>query len=166
MLWDRAEANGYAHHMTDDPYPNTPAHKILLHPAFGDHQVANVAAEVEARTIEAYVYEPALMDGRHTDVDPYWGLPVISSNPDLFGGISLPADVSALVIWDNCPTHEVTTCRTGVPPTTNTPPREGEDPHEFPRRMVNSRLQKATFLQTGGFVIDVCGGLPCLAFDG
>jgi hypothetical protein len=31
--------------------------------------------------------------------------------------------------------------------------------------MVNSRLQKATFLQTGGHIIDVCGGLPCLAFN-
>ncbi len=165
MLWDRAEANGYAHHMTDDPYANTPAHKVLLHPAFGDHQVANVAAEVEARTIGAHVYEPALMAGRHTDVDPYWGLPVISSDPALFGGVGLPADVSAFVIWDNCPIHDVSTCRTGIPPTTNTPPREGEDPHEYPRRMVNSRLQKATFLQTGGYIMDVCGGLPCLAFD-
>jgi hypothetical protein len=24
MLWDRAEANGYAYHMTSDPLPNTP----------------------------------------------------------------------------------------------------------------------------------------------
>ena len=30
MLWDRAESNGYAHHMTDDPYPNTPPHEVLL----------------------------------------------------------------------------------------------------------------------------------------
>ena len=42
-LWDRGEPNGYAWHMTDDPYPNTPAHTVLLHMAFGDHQVANVA---------------------------------------------------------------------------------------------------------------------------
>jgi hypothetical protein len=25
LLWDRGEANGYAHHMTSDPLPNTPA---------------------------------------------------------------------------------------------------------------------------------------------
>jgi hypothetical protein len=24
MLWDRGEPNGYAHHMTTDPLPNTP----------------------------------------------------------------------------------------------------------------------------------------------
>ncbi|MFD0852817.1 hypothetical protein ACFQ07_11305, partial [Actinomadura adrarensis] len=46
MLWDRGEANGYAHHMTNDPLPGTPAHKVLMHVAFGDHQVAPVAAEV------------------------------------------------------------------------------------------------------------------------
>jgi hypothetical protein len=164
MLWDRAEANGYAHHMTDDPYPNTPAHKVLMHVGFSDHQVANVAADVEARTIGAYVYEPAVMAGRHPDVDPYWGMPVITSDPGLFGGLALPADVSAMVIWDNCPTHDISTCRTGTYPTSNIPPREGEDPHERPRRMVNARLQKATFLQADGYIIDVCGGLPCLAY--
>lgn len=31
MLWDRGEPNGYAQHMTDRPYPNTPAHTVLLH---------------------------------------------------------------------------------------------------------------------------------------
>ena len=40
QLWDRGEANGYAHHMTDDPLADTPAHTVLLHPANGDHQVA------------------------------------------------------------------------------------------------------------------------------
>ncbi len=53
MLWDRGEANGYAQHMVSDPYPNTPDHDVLMHLALGDHQVANVTAEVEARTIGA-----------------------------------------------------------------------------------------------------------------
>src|SRR5262249_48097960 len=43
MLWDRAEADGYVAHMTNNPYPNTPAHQVLLVEAFGDHQVTNVA---------------------------------------------------------------------------------------------------------------------------
>ena len=43
MIWDRSEANGYAHRMTDDPLPNTPAHEVLLNVAFGDHQVTHVA---------------------------------------------------------------------------------------------------------------------------
>ena len=34
LLWDRGEANGYAHHITDDPLPGTPAHNVLMHVAF------------------------------------------------------------------------------------------------------------------------------------
>ncbi|MEA2459302.1 MAG: hypothetical protein QOC95_2274, partial [Thermoleophilaceae bacterium] len=53
-LWDRAEADGYALHMTGDPLPDTPAHTVLMQAGVGDHQVAQVAAETEARTIGAY----------------------------------------------------------------------------------------------------------------
>ena len=35
LLWDRGEANGYAHHMTTDPLPNTPSHNVLMHVALG-----------------------------------------------------------------------------------------------------------------------------------
>ena len=145
MLWDRGEANGYAHHMTDDPYANTPPHKVLLHPALGDHQVANVTTEVEARTIGASVYQPALDPGRHSDVDPFNGIPSISS---------FPFDGSALVVWDS---------GTPTPPTTNTPPRAGSDPHSRPRAQASARRQKAAFLMIGGSVIDVCSGMPCKA---
>ena len=67
MLWDRAEANGVANHTTSDMFANTPAKKVLLHVAFGDHQVANVSAEVEARTIGARIHQPAMAPGRHHD---------------------------------------------------------------------------------------------------
>ena len=92
MLWDRSEPNGYAHHMTTDPLPNTPPHKVLLHLAFGDHQVANVATEVEARTIGASIHTPAIAAGRHSDVNPYFGIPAIPS---------YPFDGSALIVWDS-----------------------------------------------------------------
>ena len=45
MLWDRGEANGYAHRMTDDPLPNTPAHEVLMNVGFGDHQVSTFTAD-------------------------------------------------------------------------------------------------------------------------
>jgi hypothetical protein len=70
MLWDRAEANGYAHHMTDDPLPETPAHKVLLNMAYGDHQVTNWATAVEARTIGARIRTPALDPGRSNEELP------------------------------------------------------------------------------------------------
>jgi hypothetical protein len=148
MLWDRGEANGYAHHMTTDPLPNTPAHTVLLHEAFGDHQVANITTEVEARTIGASIHQPALAPGRHADVAPYYDIPAIAAYP--FAG-------SAYVVWD---------AGTPTPPTANVPPFSpayGADPHGRPRATVAARQQKSDFLKVDGAVVDVCTGAPCLA---
>jgi hypothetical protein len=145
ILWDRGEANGYAHHMTDDPYPNTPAHHVLLHEAFGDHQVANVATEVEARTIGASIRTPMLDAGRHSDVNPYYGIPRIES---------FPFDGSAYVVWDS---------GSPTPPANNTPPSAGADPHSHPRSTAIARTQKSEFLKIDGKVVDVCGAAPCYA---
>ncbi len=139
MLWDRAEANGYAHHMTDDPYPNTPAHAILLHVAFGDHQVANVSAEVEARTIGAPIMQPALEVGKHWEADPFFA-----------STAGYPHYGSALVYWDS---------GNATPPNANIPADHDGDPHEDPRREPGGALQKDAFLQWG-LVIDVCDGAP------
>ena len=143
MLWDRSDPSGYAHHMTSDPLPGTPQHQVLLHVAFGDHQVSNVATEVEARTIGAAIHVPAINGGRHTDVNPYFGIPAIPSYP--FNG-------SALIIWDSGAVP---------PPITNTAPSMGADPHSHPRNSAVARQQKSDFLQIGGMVFDVCAGLPC-----
>jgi hypothetical protein len=148
MLWDRSDPNGYASHITGTRaplLPNTPAKKVLLHEAFGDFQVANVTTEIETRTLGAHIYQPALAPGRHTDVTPFFGIPAIPS---------FPFDGSALVVWDS---------GTPAPPTTNTPPGPGSDPHSKPRSNVNARIQKSEFLKTNGAVVDVCGGAPCLA---
>jgi hypothetical protein len=145
MLWDRSEPNGYANHMTADPLPGTPVHTVLLHEAFGDHQVTNVATEIEARTIGASIHAPPLGAGRSYEVTPAYGIPAIASYP--FNG-------SALVIWDS---------GTPTPPTANMPNEGGSDPHGKPRANANARMQKSEFLKTGGSVIDVCSGLPCLA---
>lgn len=144
MLWDRSEADGYAEHLTSDPLPGTPAHQVLLEEAFGDHQVANVATENEARTIGAKVHEPALSPGRSPDMIPVWGVPPIPS--DAYAG-------SALFVWDS---------GTPPPPTTNTPPTAGDDPHEIPRLQPAMRFQAAAFL-LHGIVLNVCGSGPCLA---
>ncbi len=64
MEWDRGEPDGYANHMTDDPLPGTPDHRVLIEMAYGDHQVSNVATEVEARTIGAPLRRPTLDPGR------------------------------------------------------------------------------------------------------
>jgi hypothetical protein len=146
MLWDRAEANGYAAHMTDHPYPGTPEHQVLMHVAFGDHQVANVTAEVEARTIGARLLQPALAAGRSPDVTPQWGIPGIPQ---------LPWPGSAVVYWDS---------GNPAPPLGNLAPSSpayGDDPHENPRRTPAAQQQKSDFLRPDGRVVDSCGHAPC-----
>ncbi len=177
VLWDRGEGDGYAQHMTDDPLPNTPEHHVLLQAAYGDHQVSNVAAEVEARTIGAQVHTPELDPGRHWSSDPLFGLSPIGSYP--FSGSA------ALVYYDGGPlnfdgTHGTAqnTCQdenqppntlhgTAAAPTVNLPPNPvsvyGCDPHSYPRKSVDGVTHDATWLQTNGF-IDQCGGVtprPC-----
>jgi hypothetical protein len=149
MLWEETEMSGHANHTTRDPYPGTPAKKILLHMAFGDHQVANVSAEVEARSLGAYIHEPALAaDKVFPEVQPYFGIPpihpfahglrrgrtdLLDTNPSRGArGGKRPRgrargfdrfDGSALVVWDS-----------GNPaaPIGNTPPKNlGPDDPEW-----------------------------------
>jgi hypothetical protein len=156
LLWDRGEADGYAQHMTTDPLPNTPRHRVLMHVAFGDHQVANLTALNMARTIGARVRVPALDPGRSPLRQPLFGLRTFSSYP--YSG-------SALVWWDTGPvrTENGETVGTPPPPVENVPPREGDDPHSAPRSMATARQQKSDFLRIGGRVVNVCGAGPCYA---
>jgi hypothetical protein len=148
MLWDRAETNGYVAHLTDDPYEGTPEHRVLWHIAFGDHQVANVASDTMARSAPGVlVHRPALRSGRSPDVDQIWGLDAL---PDGFEG-------SGLVYWDS---------GSPAPPVTNTPPRDGEDPHSDPRNSPVARRQISAFLAPDGRIVDVCDGAPCTATPG
>jgi hypothetical protein len=156
VLWDRGEPDGYAWHMTSDPPPNTPRHKVLQILSFGDHQVANVATEVEARTLGSRLRLPAVDPGRHTDLRPYFGLQPIRSFP--FDGDA------ALVVWDIGPLRAGGAFGTPAPPITNTAPRIGVDPHDLVIESEPSvRRQIAEFLKIGGRVIDVCGTAPCHA---
>jgi hypothetical protein len=160
QMWDHSDPNGLAHHMTSNPLPNTPAHQVLLHVGLGDHQVSQFAAEVEARTVGARARVPWADPGRFSAIDPTFGIPAISTYP--FGG-------SAIVLWDTGPVRNApcppgdSACGTPPPPTTNTPPSVGQDPHEFPRRSAAARQQKSNFLRVGGQVVDVCGTRPCYA---
>lgn len=143
MLWDRAETDGYAAHMTTHPYANTPAHVVLMQIAFGDHQVSTVTAEVEARTIGADVHRPSLAPGRDPDKVSFWGIPAVPSYP--YAG-------SVVEIWDS---------GSPVPPVMNLPPGSGHDPHGDPRAWPLAQEQVSDFLAPGGSVINVCGDSPC-----
>jgi hypothetical protein len=164
MLWDRGEPNGYANHMTSDPLPNTPAHKVMIEMAYGDHQVANVATEVEARTIGAPLRTPTLDSDRVSDgmIEPFFG-------HDTLGDLAGPAaDGNAYFVWDIGPRRgtEPNVLGTEPPPNGNIPPpsSSGVDPHDT---VINAspliRKQIADFLTTGGKVTNPCGLNPCYA---
>jgi hypothetical protein len=164
MLWDRGEPNGYAWHMTDDPLPNTPRHKVLQILSFGDHQVSNLATEIQARTLGSRLRLPAVDPGRHTDRSPYFGIRPIDRFP-------YKGDAS-LVVWDigplrppGCGAAGAPECLgTPPPPITNTAPRIGVDPHDLVIESEASvRRQIAEFLRIDGRLIDVCGAEPCHA---
>ena len=92
LEWDRAEPDGYANHMTTDPLPNTPAHKVLMQIALGDKQVSDYAADTEARTIGAKTNCPSFDDDRVPDTRLLWGVPCIES---------FPYDGSAIIYYDS-----------------------------------------------------------------
>jgi len=143
MLWDRGEADGYAAHMTDHPYPGTPAHDVLLVEAFGDHQVPNSATETEARTIGARLRQPALAPGRSPQASPFWGLDPVP--PGRFDG-------SVLVVWDfGAP----------APPPDAVPARAGTDPHGAGSAEPRLWHLASTYLRPGGAYADECAGAPC-----
>jgi hypothetical protein len=166
MLWDRGEADGYAWHMTGDPYPNTPKHEVLMSLGFGDHQVSNWAAAVEARTMGARLRTPALDTFR----DPSTGYQYFGEIPAIQ---SYPYTGSAITVWDSGPIRDNCTHGTAAPLFINQPafadcpagePQDewgGHDPHEEPRNTVANRAMKAAFLREGGVVTDQCGGQPC-----
>ncbi len=145
LLWDRGENNGYAQHLTADPYPGIAAKQVLLIEAFGDHQVSNVSTEVLARTIAAAVQEPALLDGRSNDVDAQWGIAQFDpANPSK----------ALLMVWDY---------GTPAPPANNLPPHPpeyGNDPHNGGSLEPLVLQQALAFLLTGEFV-EVCGVSAC-----
>jgi hypothetical protein len=170
-LWDRSDPNGYATHMTHG-LPNTPSHQVLLQVAYGDHQVANITAETEARTIDARGAQPPLVSARYGPYhDVFWGIdPLSADEPWRGSGITLfdsgPADVSRVVSADNGGgTHR----GTDPPPAADVPNRSGEDPHEAPRRAHCGQLQKDAFLAVGGTVtLPACGvfnGPPYLSWS-
>ncbi len=155
MLWDRGENNGYANHLVSNPLPGTPAKRVLLQVAFGDHQVSHTSAEIMARTMGIPLHQPALVEGRHHDTNPHVEQQAISTYPH-FG--------SALVYFDGGPgpNDEWDDTGTHVPPITNTPPRTGNDPHERPRRDPDAMMQISEFMKADSSVINACGPGPCL----
>lgn len=144
-LWDRSEANGYAHHVTTDPYRETPEKEIVIFMAFADEAVANVTTEVMARTMGIPVAQPALRPGRSPDVEPFWNLGTVDT---------FPHQGSVMLVWDfDGP----------PPPLTNTfpDPDIGPAPHTSGARLSALRNLVYDYLSGDGVVNKLCADPPC-----
>ena len=197
-LWDRADPDGYAGHMTSTanggllpdctgqgvvPAANestrcpvgTPDHRVLMQVAWGDHQVANITAFDEARTIGAHAVggpatsnqlgggeallasrlcsnEPGSnandpVDGNYcySPSAPLWGIRPITRYP--FNG-------SAIAIFDSGP-DGASRYGTDPPPPSDVPPPDtsnNQDPHEGPRRSCAAQDQKGAFFDLNGII--------------
>ena len=142
QLWARGENDGYVQHLTDDPFDGASEKQVLLHEAYGDHQVTNVSTEKLARTIGVQLRAPSLADGRSSDETPQWGIEPIASYPHAGSG---------LIVWD---------FGTPTPPITNTPNRGGEDPHGKLGDIPEALALLLPFIDKGELV-DPCAGAPC-----
>jgi hypothetical protein len=157
LLWDRGEPNGYAARMTSNPLPDTPAHQVLMDVAFGDHQVSDYQADVEARTIGASAHHPVLYQGRWPQTNVLWNVPVIKPIP--FTG-------SAIYYWDGGPVRESPAgsgkfVGTEPPPHENLPNRSGEDPHGLPRATPAEQQLVSDFFEGAIKKSDRCNKGPC-----
>jgi hypothetical protein len=197
-LWDRADPDGYAGHMTSTAVggllpdctaegvvpaakqtsrcpAGTPDHRVLMQVAWGDHQVANMTAFDEARTIGARAvggpatsnqlgggeallasrlcsHEPGSnpndpVDGNYcySPAAPLWHVAPITS---------YPFDGSAIAIFDSGPDGS-SPYGTDPPPPSDVPPPDtakNQDPHEGPRRSCAAQDQKSAFFDPDGLL--------------
>jgi hypothetical protein len=132
IAWDRTEPNGYAPYIAADMLPGTPKHDVLLHVAIGDQQVTPLGAHIIARAVGAKNLAPVNR--------PVWGIEEAQG----------PFSGSGMVEFEF-----------GNPevPKTNTPPTEGEDPHDLVRVLDVAHDQTNEFLRTG-VIQAYCDG-PC-----
>jgi hypothetical protein len=133
ILWDRTEPNGYAPYLAKDTLPNTPAHRVLIHGAIGDHQVTTLGAHLIARTVGAKNLGPVNRT--------VWGIPTVTG----------PIDGESVMVEFEF----------GLPPVPkeNVPMHEGEDPHGSIRGLDVAQDQVDGFFRTGT-VKATCDG-PC-----
>jgi hypothetical protein len=132
-LWDKAEPTGYSYRIDNDPFPNTPAHEVLIAAAIGDHQVTTLGAHIMARAVGA----PHL----DTGIREVWGLDPVSDMNEgstyVEYSFGLPEDPLENVPQDAC-----------------------DDPHGKLRQLPENREQRHVFFQTG-IVQNFCPNSVC-----
>lgn len=156
--WDRADSNGYAHHITQNTFPGSKLSRVLINSPIGDQILTETAAELMQRSLGVQRHNPSIVDGRHIAVEPYVGIAPITAYP--FEG-------NAVMHWDSGPFPIDGHDGTPLQRLENLPRNLGYDTHGMPVGQESAWTQKATFWRTG-VVINVCGSQPCYGdgYDG
>jgi hypothetical protein len=202
-LWDRADPDGYAGHMTSTAIGGllpdctaegvvpaaeensrcpaaTPDHHVLMQVAWGDHQVANITAFDEARTIGARALGGPATSSRLGGGEGLLASRLCSDEPgnnpndpvdgnycynpdaplwDIAPITHYPFNGSAIVIFDSGP-DGASPYGTDPPPPSDVPPPDtakNQDPHEAPRRSCAAQDQKGAFFDLNGLITGVDG---------
>jgi hypothetical protein len=131
-VFDDSEGSGTAWAQgAHAPLPGTSKKHVLLQIAVGDSQVANLSAEIQARTMQIPLLTPS--------AKPVWGLSEATGGAD-----------AAIAFWDLV---------RELPPDTNATPAEDNDVHGDIRKHPLNQQQTDAFLRTGK-AENPCGG-PC-----
>ena len=130
--FNRLEPLHFIDRITENPFPDTPSHRVMLHLAKEDAQVATVISYLMGRTVGAKLMVPAIR--------PVWGLEEVS----------YPYEGNSLIEYDF-----------GVPdnPKPTYPAAKETDTHGLLRKLPIGQDQVWHFLETGE-TISVCDG-PC-----
>jgi hypothetical protein len=134
-LWDSTDPVSHLRHVSEEPFPGTPPHSVILASAKADWQVANVTNEIAARS------------GVGVALMPFYGRDVfeVADTP-------YPHVGSGLVNYD---------FGNPWPAPGNYPPVDDVgDPHGLPRSVAAHNDQMFHFFETGE-IIDTCGGDGC-----
>ena len=158
MIWDRADSNGYANHITRNPLPGSKLSRVLIQSPIGDQILTETAAELMQRSLGAQRHNPSIVEGRHIAVEPFIDIEPITTYP--FEG-------NAVMHWDSGPFPIDGHDGTPLQRPENLPRNLGYDTHGMPIGQAAAWEQKATFWRTGQ-VINVCGAQPCYGdgYDG
>lgn len=148
LLWSRMEPSAYMTHITSNPLPGTPPHKVLYHYALGDAQVNILGLYSVTRSAEAVMFESNvrcqfLLANGSVITEQLFGFPLVPDN-------SLQSNQPVAMGFD---------CGAPPEPYGNVPPNVKYDTHEGPRRSKLAQKQMEQFLSTGS-VSNVCNG-PC-----
>ena len=131
-LWDLVEASTYAAHTTRDPLPDTPTKTVLMMIGRWDAQVANLASDIQARTMQISILTPS--------VYVPWGMEETAG----------PVE-SAMVVYD---------IGVGPLPPGTSNPGDITGAHEGVRRIPAALEQMNRFFRPDGMVEHTCDG-PC-----